>query len=71
MRTLRIGSLNSVQKCHTAMFAIVIELSIALLILTYLLTASLYILTTFLLFLPPPPPAKHKADLFYWRVEEI
>ena len=67
MRTLRIDSLNFHVK-HTAVLTVVSMLCIMSLVLIYLITGSLYILTTFIQFphYSPPPHHNHKSDLFLW-----
>ena len=69
MRTLRIYSLNSCHILHPALFTIFIMLCITALVLIYLITGSLYLLTTFIQFPLPPPPASgnHKPDLFFYE----
>ena len=69
MRTLRIYSRNNFAMYHTAVLTVVIMLYTTSLVLTYLVTGSLYLLTTFLLFPLPPPPASdnHKSDLFFYE----
>lgn len=65
MRTLRSYSLTSFHIYHTAVLATVTMLYIASLIVIYLMTGSLYLLTTFFHF-PLPPPSisgSHKSDL--------
>lgn len=66
MRTPRIYSLNF-PKCHTAVLAIVSVLHIVSLVLTYLITESLYLLTTFFQFplLSPSNSGNHKSDFFF------
>ena len=66
MRTLRIYSLNHFHILHTAVFVIFIMLYFMSLVLIYLVTGSLYLLTTFIQLCLPPPPASgnHKSDLF-------
>ena len=48
MRTLRIYSIRNFPICHTAVLTIVITLYIIPLVLIYLITGSVYFLTTFL-----------------------
>ena len=69
MRTLRIYSLYNFPMYHTAVLAIVIMLYITSLVLIYLITESLYLLTTFLQFPLPSFPAigNHKSDLFFYK----
>ena len=66
IRTHRITSPNF-SVYHTALLAIVIMLFIASLVLIYLITGGLYLLTTFLQFRVSPPLASgsHKSDLFF------
>ena len=54
MRTLRIYSLNNFPLHQSVMLPIVTMLYIISLGLTYLVTGSLYLLTTLFLILPPP-----------------
>ena len=69
MRTLRFYSLNNFPTYHRAILAIVIMLYITSLVLTYLITESLYLLITLLQFLLFPPFAysNHKSDLFFYE----
>ena len=52
----RIYSLSNLQIWHTAKFTLVIMLYITSLVLIYLITKSLYLLTTFIHFHPPLTP---------------
>ena len=67
MRTLRLYSLNSISIYHIAVLAIVIMLYITSLTFIYLMTRSLYLLTTFPLSLPlfDPSPGNHKSVFFF------
>ena len=67
MRTLRIYYLNNFHIQCTAVFSIFIMLYITSLILIYLITGSLYLLTVFIQVPIPPPPAsgRHQSDLFF------
>ena len=57
MRSLRIYSLNFPILYHIAVLTIGITVYITFLVLMYLITGNLYLLTTFLqLLLPYPPP---------------
>ena len=68
MRTLRIYSLNNFPIYHTAVLIIFI-MYITSLVLIYLITGSLDLLTAFIQFLLPPPSASsnHKSDLFFYE----
>ena len=68
MKTLRICSLNKFPVYHIALLAVVTILCIIFLVLTYLITRSLYLLTTFLQYSFPPPSASgnRKSDLFLY-----
>ena len=69
MTTLRIYSLNSFPIYHTAVVPIAIMLYITSLGLMYLITGSLYLLTTFIKFSLSPTPAasNHKSNLFFYE----
>ena len=67
MRTLRIYPFNNFPGRRTAVLAVVTMLYVTSLVLTYPVTGSLYLLTTFLqvrLF-PPSASGNHKSDLFF------
>ena len=64
MRTLRIYSLNSCHIEHTAMFILFITLYMTSLVLTYLITGILSLLTTFIQFPLPLPPTSQIQSLF-------
>ena len=70
MKTLRIYSLNNFDIEHTAMLIIFIMLYIAPLVTVniYLITESLFLLTTFtqLPLSPPLTSGNHESDLFLW-----
>lgn len=68
MRTLRIYPLNHFPICHRAVLAVVIMLKITSLILTYFVTLSLYLLTTFLQFPLSllSTSDDRKSDLFFY-----
>ena len=53
--TFRVNSLNSFPIYPTAALAMVVTLCVTPLVLIYLVTGSLYLLTTFLQFPDPPP----------------
>ena len=60
MTTLRIYSLNYFCTYHTAVFITFIMWQVTSLVLIYLLTGSLYPLTTFIQFpIPSQPPPPH------------
>lgn len=59
MRTLRVYSLNNFQLYHTAVLTLLIMLYITSLVFIYLITGSLYLLTTFLQVPPPPTPPQN------------
>ena len=67
MRTLRSYSLNNFPIYHTVVLLIVITLYITALVLVYLITGSIYLLTTFFQFPLPPRTASsnHKTNLFF------
>ena len=73
MRTFRICSFSNFQIYHTVVLTIVIMMYIASPILIYLITVSLYLLTTFVPFAHPSPPASgnHKSDLFYYEFGDL
>ena len=60
MSTLRINPPSNFPKYHIAVLTIVILLYITFLILTYLITGSLYLLTTF------PSPTPFPNPLCFW-----
>ena len=69
LRTLRISPPNNFPIYHIAVSAVVTMLYVTSLVLTYLVTRSLYLLTTSLQFSHSPPLASgnHKCDFFFCK----
>lgn len=67
MQISRIYSLSNFQIWHTTKFTLVIMLYITSSVLIYLITKSLYLLTTFIQFVLPSPPISggYRSDYFF------